>query len=227
MMWPVAAFVYGRVLFQSTSMSDRLFVQVGCGMSTADGWRNFDASPTLRYERIPLLGLLYRKNKTRFPKNAEYGDIVKGLPVRPKSADGIYCSHVLEHLALADVRTALSNSYSVLKDGGVFRMVLPDLEFYVKNYVNDDGADSAMDFMKGTLLGRANRSRRLGGFLRDWWGNSLHLWMWDYKALAKELGDVGFVEVRRAEFLDSGEEMFARVESENRWTNCLGIQCRR
>lgn len=34
----------------------RLFVQYGCGLAAPDGWINFDASPRLRFERLPGAG---------------------------------------------------------------------------------------------------------------------------------------------------------------------------
>ncbi|MQP68452.1 hypothetical protein GE253_24335 [Niveispirillum sp. SYP-B3756] len=59
------------------------FVQYGCGWTAPPGWHNFDASPTLRFERLPLVGRLYSKNGRRFPDNVRYGDIVRGLPLAP------------------------------------------------------------------------------------------------------------------------------------------------
>jgi hypothetical protein len=57
------------------------YIQYGCGWSAPVEWTNFDASPTLRFERLPLIGSFYTKNKQRFPANVRYGDIVSGLPV--------------------------------------------------------------------------------------------------------------------------------------------------
>ncbi len=74
-------------------------VQYGCGHSAPDGWLNYDASFTLRVERFPLGGRFVRKNAQRFPANVSFGDIVKGLPVSDASVDGVYASHVLEHLS--------------------------------------------------------------------------------------------------------------------------------
>ena len=56
-----------------------VYVNVGCGFDAGDGWLNFDASPTLRFERVPVLGRLYTKNDARFPESVRYGDIVKGI----------------------------------------------------------------------------------------------------------------------------------------------------
>ena len=80
---------------------NKLYVQFGCGLSAPKEWLNFDSSLTLRFEKIPLLGKLYSKNEFRFPSNVLFGDIVKGLPkIMNNSCDGIYCSHILEHLSL-------------------------------------------------------------------------------------------------------------------------------
>ena len=54
-----------------------LYVQYGCGFSAPEGWKNFDASPTLQFERLPVIGRLFTKNASRFPENVRYGDIVK------------------------------------------------------------------------------------------------------------------------------------------------------
>jgi hypothetical protein len=100
------------------------------------GWRNFDASPTLRLQRFPLIGGLFRRDPNpAFPANVEYGDIVQGLPIPDNSCTGLYCSHVLEHLSLSDFRLALRNSHRLLFDGGIFRFVVPDLEFSVNSYL--------------------------------------------------------------------------------------------
>ena len=203
------------------------YVQYGCGWSAPDGWRNFDASPTLRFERIPLMGRLYTRNRHRFPANVEYGDIVKGLPVPERSLEGVYCSHVLEHLSLADFRTALKNTGTLLKPGGLFRLVVPDLEHLVKRYLDDPSDGAAHALMKDSGLGWERRDRDLGSFLVSWLGNSRHLWMWDFKAVGSELRHAGFDGIRRARFGDCRDPAFREVEDEDRWESCLGVECRR
>jgi predicted SAM-dependent methyltransferase len=78
---------------------------------------------------------MFRLGPVVFPPNVRYGDIVKGLPVHAGSAAGVYASHVLEHLALDDLRTALRNTSAMLQAGGVFRLVVPDLEQLVHYYL--------------------------------------------------------------------------------------------
>ncbi|RJQ17486.1 MAG: methyltransferase domain-containing protein [Nitrospiraceae bacterium] len=208
-------------------MSKNQYVQYGCGMSAHRGWRNFDASPTLRFERLPIIGNVYTKNKSRFPENVEYGDIVKGLPITYNSCRAVYCSHVLEHLSLEDFRKALQNTHRILEKGGIFRIVLPDLEHSVKKYLKDPSHEAAITFMKETYLGYEKRNRGLKGFIFSWLGNSQHLWMWDHKSIEHELGEAGFLEIRRANYGDSSEPTFMEVEDKERWDNCLGMECRK
>ena len=206
-------------------MKENQYIQYGCGLSAPKEWRNFDASPTLRFERIPVVGKMYTRNEARFPDTIEYGDIVKGLPIANGYCKGVYCSHVLEHLALQDFRVALKNTFKVLSSGGIFRLVVPDLEYSIKKYVNDNSSEAAFDFLRETSLGKEKRAKGVKGFFLEWVGNSQHLWMWDYNSIEKELAKVGFVNIRRASFGDATDEMFKYVEKSNRWNNCLGVEC--
>jgi SAM-dependent methyltransferase len=203
------------------------YVQFGCGNSAPAGWLNFDASPTLRFERVPLLGRLYTKNARRFPESAIYGDIVKGLPIPDNSCRGIFCSHVLEHLALEDVNTALKNVFGHLRPGGTFRLVLPDLERLARDYLATPNARAAHQFMESSCLGVKSRPRGLGGFLRSWLGNSAHLWMWDERSLGEKLREHGFTEIRRAALGDAEDKKFNEVEDPGRFADCLAMQCRK
>ena len=202
-----------------------LYVQYGCGLCAPAGWANFDVSPTLRLQRLPLVGKVVPGPK--FPPDARYGDVVKGLPVPDASVDAAYCSHTLEHLSLDDARTALRNTLRVLKPGGTFRFVLPDLRFLAEQYVASRSPDAAIAFMEGSYLGERRRPRGLGGLARAWVGNSDHRWMWDYESMERELVRAGFAAVRRAACGDSPDPMFAAVEDPARWENCLGVDCRR
>jgi ubiquinone/menaquinone biosynthesis C-methylase UbiE len=152
----------------------------------------------------------------------KYGDVVKGLPIATDSCEAIYCSHVLEHLALEDCRTALKNTYSYLKHGGIFRLVVPDLETIARDYVNSGGT---YKFMEIVQLGRVSRPKSLGAIMRSWLGSSHHLWMWDFKSLRRELETVGFQKIRRAQYGDSSDAKFREVELEDRWQFCLGMEC--
>ena len=215
--------------------SQNLYVQYGCGMSSPEGWTNFDASPNLWLERFPLLGIFYIGNKSngsdtvrqRFPENIDYGDIVKGLPVKENLCDGVFASHVLEHLSLDDCRAALKNTHKILKSGGTFRLIVPDLKALAKKYIHDDSADAAMRFMKDSYLGIPCRSRTFISIIQSALGNGNHLWMWDYLSMEKELKEHGFIDIRRASFNDSNDSNFSVVEDIGRFVDAICIESKK
>lgn len=201
-------------------------VNFGCGLSVSEEWKNFDASPALRLQRLPILGALARGFVTpEFPVEAIYGNVIGGLPLREASVDCVYCSHVLEHLALSGLREALTEIVRILKPGGIFRGVLPDLRQEVTSYMSDSEPDACSQFMERTSLGIHVRPTGLSGLMRTLLGNSNHLWMWDYKGLEAELNNAGFVQIRRANYGDSNCPKFGSVEDKARWDGCLGFEC--
>jgi SAM-dependent methyltransferase len=195
-----------------------LYVQYGAGVAGPPEWMNFDASPTLRVERLALIGRLIKKNDVRFSEHVRFGDIVKGLPVAADSVQGLYASHVLEHLTLADCLTALSNSYRILRPGGVFRMIVPDLCARAERYLACNGSEQGAHwFMRSSGLGRERREAGVVGRLAQVFGNSAHLWMWDQVSLTAALARTGFVRIRRCEFGDAEDSMFRLVERRDRF----------
>ena len=78
------------------------YVQFGCGICAPTTWLNFDAGPAFWIERkLPFLKpALIKRGFPDYPANIRYGNGITGLPVRRESARAVYCSHVLEHLAL-------------------------------------------------------------------------------------------------------------------------------
>jgi SAM-dependent methyltransferase len=207
------------------------YVQYGSGPYCApQTWLNYDASPTLVVQRTPVLGrVLKSRLNVIFPDNVRFGNIAKGLPNVPdNSCDGVYCSHVLEHLALSDFRKALQNTYRMMRPGGVFRLVVPDLEYYARQYITrlENGYnDASITFGRDTLLGQEDRPTSLKGYLESVFGVSHHRWMWDFASLSKELTATGFQQIRRCAFNDSPDEMFQLVEAPDRFENCLAIEC--
>jgi hypothetical protein len=202
-------------------------IQFGCGLCAPPSWRNFDAGPAFWLEKnLPFLkSFLRSRGYPDYPPNIEYGNVIAGLPIAPGSAEAVYCSHVLEHLTLDQFRATLRNVYTYLAPGGVFRMVLPDLAWLVRQYAESADPYAASRFMRESYLGVESADAGAHKLLRAFFGRSAHLWMWDEKNLSAELAAAGFVDIRRAAFGD--EPGFSEVEDPGRWENCLGITCHR
>lgn len=208
---------------RSEAILNKRYVQYGCGLSAPEGWISFDASPRLRLERLPGVGLVADTLNLRlFPCNVAYGDIVAGLPVPDGSVDAIYASHVLEHLAREDVSRAIANTYKALRPGGVFRMIVPDLASRAERYLRDrcEGRGEAADaFIGACHIGLLQRRRGLVGTLRSFFGYSGHRWMYDRELMSNLLREAGFVEIRPCEFHDSNDPMFDLVEDRRRFVD--------
>jgi SAM-dependent methyltransferase len=207
-----------------------LYVQYGCGYSAPNGWTNFDSSPTLRFERLPVVGRLYTKNAQRFPRGVNYGDVVRGLPISSESCDGVYASHVLEHLSLSDCRAALRETFRILRPGGIFRLVVPDLQVLAEQYVDrvrHGDALASESFMDRSLLGQRSRPRSMSDVASSYLGNSRHLWMWDAPSMTSALENTSFVAVRVARIGDSGDPMFDLVEEPARFEDSFAVQAQR
>jgi hypothetical protein len=206
-----------------------LNVQFGCGFSVGEDWLNFDSSPTLRIERLAVIGGLLSRlsgNRQLFPAAVRYGDITTGLPVAAGTVKALYASHVLEHLSYEDFRSALRQAHALLAPGGEFRLIVPDLEERARRYVAalDTGdIDAGGTFMRSCMLGTERRPKGAVNFFRQMIGGSAHLWMWDRASMAAHLEAAGFVDVRRCIIGDSPDPAFRQVEDASRFINKDGF----
>jgi SAM-dependent methyltransferase len=201
-----------------------LYVQYGAGFCAPRGWVNFDASLSLRCERLPLVGKFIRTSSYRFPLNVQYGNILTGLPVADNSCNGVYASHVLEHLSLNEMRRALANTYRILKPGGVFRCLVPDLRSLARTYLSSSSPTAAHEFVSALGMGREHAPKSLMQYARLIWGKSAHLWMWDCNSMELELRNAGFLNVRRCEYGDASDRMFHQVEELSRFAGAVAME---
>lgn len=197
-------------------------VHYGCGDKIGASWSNFDASPMIRIERLPLIGTTLKKlagGGTPFPQQVRYGNIIDGPLVPEGTAHCVFASHVLEHLSLTDARQAIRNTLLMLRPGGVFRLIVPDLRSRAEIYLRDlqlGDSEAASNFMRYSLLGAEERPSGVRA-LRKLFSGSSHLWMWDVLSMTAELERCGFVGIRECRFGDAEDPAFAELEVEARF----------
>ncbi len=122
-----------------------VILNLGCGIRTADhpDVINIDWSLNIRIKnsrllRLAVAPLLDARRRARLDQMAGKlvaHDLSKGIPFASDSVDTVYHSHVLEHLDRPVARRFLSETLRVLKPGGICRIVVPDLEFACRAYV--------------------------------------------------------------------------------------------
>lgn len=133
-------------------MTTRL--NIGCGAVCHPDWINLDIQPSVSYVR--------------------HWDATQGLPCGDGEVDVCYASHVVEHLHPADAEELLRQCHRVLKDRGIVRIVVPDLEAIAREYVSaldrvdrgDAQATSDHEWIVMELLDQMVRTRSGGEMLR-------------------------------------------------------------
>ncbi len=91
------------------------FLNIGCGNKTHPDWINADFNP----KRADIVNI----------------DIKKSLPFEDSSLKVVYHSQVLEHLTKGEGAFFISECYRILEPGGILRVVVPDLENIVREYL--------------------------------------------------------------------------------------------
>lgn len=154
----------------------REHLQLGCGTSRLEGFVNSD----------------FYSNKS-----ADAGiDARFPLPFDDDTWRGIYAHHVVEHLSYEDGDLLFRECLRTLKPGGVFRMIVPDLEIFLRLYLAEDAATRqeifrlypphAMEsFALKTPLEMVDLVFRDNKYNR-------HLSAWDWETANTRLRDVGF-----------------------------------
>jgi hypothetical protein len=190
-------------------------LNVGCGRNAPSTWRNIDASPTVLLGSIPGLGRLIPH---RFPANVRYGNIVRGLHMRPSSCQAVFCCHTLEHLTYQGCLKALHNMFDLLLPNGILRVIVPDLRKLATVYLEHAADDAASRLMRWSGLGE----EVMPSPLRRLFGNSRHRWMWDQRSLTEVLRNTGFHEIRSCEYGDN--PIFEAVENRDRFQDSVALE---
>jgi predicted SAM-dependent methyltransferase len=164
-------------------------------------WVNIDRSPSVLLSRVPgllpSLGRLHlipaEQASGTWPENIRRHDVERGLPFPAKSAEAIYSSHMLEHLAHDSALRVLRECRRVVRDDGVVRIAVPDFAEMVARYNEDTDADL---FIRESLMGvevRPRGLRRLLGFVTG----AKHKWLYDERSLGHLFEEAGFARTAR------------------------------
>lgn len=179
-------------------------LNLGCGTAAIFGdgcWINIDNSPNARLSKYPWLkwalwkaGVLSDSHyNTKWDRSVVIADLSKKLRYPDSSVDYVYSSHCLEHLSQSDARSLMGEIYRVLKPGGIVRIVVPDLEYGARRYIEAIQANPSDPEAAPKLLTWLELSKEDGSRVP-------HLWMYDAPSLGKLLAGTGFVNVMPCEY---------------------------
>ena len=178
-----------------------------------------------------------RLDELPWPDNIMIWDVRKGLPFEDGTVKYIYTSHLLEHLKRDEADFLLKECYRVLKKGGIVKVVVPDLESAIKNYIRRmeqieeesvdydvAPADELLDGL-GLFDNRGQDDSGLVRFVRTVQGNkNLHKWMYDYHSLRLKVRQCGFVEVVKKGYLDSRIEDIDLLDNPERFSRSVCVE---
>lgn len=224
-----------RSRFRVKRLSDgRALINLGSSARVAPGWNNLDSSWLIRIGRHRRLSSALHHlrliNEARFARilrldpDTVLWDLSKGIPFADRTFDGVYHSHVLEHIDREAAPTFLRECCRVLKPGGILRVVVPDLEAQARHYLDVVGRlpedatlvehTAAIEKMIDQLVLRTPRHRREQPPIVRWLENLLiadtaragilHRWMYDRFSLEEALRQAGFEGIRRHTETTSG-----------------------
>ena len=138
----------GRNVGIPKALQKQVKVNLGCGLAIAPDWINIDGSLNALIAPLPNIfhAIAYRlTGANRYYSKKEYCGLLQNnyfvhhnlshsIPLPDNSVDFIFTSHFLEHLYLSDAKNLLDECFRVLKNGGVIRISVPDLEYAVSLY---------------------------------------------------------------------------------------------
>jgi len=220
-----------------------LRLNLGCGLRIHSSWVNVDGSWNARLAKYPLLRKIFSSLRILPAEKAEVSwsrdifihDIRKPLPFQDSSADAVYASHVLEHLYREQGQQIVREAFRVLASGGIVRMIVPDLQAIVREYLGDrpfgELSPSAKSLPPGDLFNErllmrwpspAKRSVVLQIY-EAWQDFHSHKWMYDEQSLTALLRSVGFVDVVRRNYGESLIPNITDVEDPSRILNGAGV----
>jgi SAM-dependent methyltransferase len=177
-------------------------VNLGSGMVVAPGWVNLDVSLASMVARWPGVfhKLVYRimpqtSATKRLFTEQQFCDVLRsrtfvhhdvrfGLPLADASVQFLYTSHFLEHLYRSEALELLREARRVLRQGGVLRVCVPDLDYALSLFAGVDRARALEFFFY---------DRDVSSFTR-------HRYMWDFAMLSDALRAAGFATVERCRF---------------------------
>lgn len=129
-------------------------------------------------------------------------DLVKGIPAQNDSQKVIYHSHFLEHLSYKDGIKLLYDVYDKLSPGGIHRIIVPDMELWIKCYYTKD--DFFINKYRNEVLADdleiyMPRGAAFMGMLH----NHEHKCGWDFEMLEFHLRRIGFKSIQRTMYQES------------------------
>lgn len=175
-------------------------MQIGCGPNFFEGWLNTDIDSN---DRIAYL-------------NAG-----ASFPIESDSFDFVYSEHLFEHLKVEQQLNMLSESYRILKKGGILRIATPNIDFlfsvFAKPTISEnidyvDWAIKNIPHLKGVKNTVIDKDQHyiyvINNFFKAWGHQVIH----NVESLSKLAMQCHFSQVRECAVGESEVSIFKNIE---------------
>jgi predicted SAM-dependent methyltransferase len=205
-------------------------IHTGSGRLLARGWFNTDRNPIRDRERreaeVGRLSLV--DGELYFFRH----DSTEPYPVADGSFDWAYSEHFIEHLTLEEGIAWLTEIGRLLRPGGLVRVTTPDLERYIRAYL--DETDPFYQQNRELLAGLRRFQDREVPDRRAWMVNNIfynwqHRWIYDFGELRHALVSAGFdpESVSRHSFSEGAIQEVAKLDMPGRAFETIYVEASR
>jgi len=111
-------------LYEKTDVENKRFYNIGAGSFRHPAWTNID---------------YYSEHYKKNPIDINYNLLEKKpLPLPDESANIVYSSHTIEHIANDAAQNMLNEAYRILKKNGFLRITAPDIDLHYQSIKLND-----------------------------------------------------------------------------------------
>tara|TARA_Y200000002_G_scaffold381495_1_gene395666 strand:- start:1537 stop:2184 length:648 start_codon:yes stop_codon:yes gene_type:complete len=140
-----------------------------------------------------------------------FWDLRKGIPLKDKSVDKIYSSHLLEHIPYQDLIPFLKECRRVLKNKGIFSTCVPNARNYIEAYFNKKTFGDKQNRFQPALVETGSALDEIN-FIA--YMNGQHNYLFDEENLLNTLSKANFKNVKLRKYdptLDFKERDFESI----------------
>jgi predicted SAM-dependent methyltransferase len=212
-------------------------LNLGCGLQCPEGWINVDSSFGVKIAKRPVLKKLINSlvptkwgilPNISWPSNAIWMDITRPFKFKTNSIDYVYSSHTIEHLGYEEATFVFKECFRVMKQGGVFRVIVPDLDRLVNVYLKmktEDPAKAAKMFHEYSLYFEIPYPKTFADSFKFYFkSKNNHRFLYNEAALKEQLECAGFSNIKRMEYGISEIPGIEKIDIKERFDGAICLE---
>ncbi|MFI4865545.1 MAG: class I SAM-dependent methyltransferase [Steroidobacterales bacterium] len=151
-------------------------------------------------------------------------DITRALPLDDSYVSGVFSEHCLEHIPFKAALAVLAEFHRVMQPGAYARIIVPDFEIYVDQYIRfRNTGQASMPYADDDPIGGIYTP--MLSINRIFRGHR-HQFIYDFATLSGMLAQAGFIDIGRRRFGESCDQRLL-LDSPDRAIESLYVEARK